>query len=396
MGKISSVYNIGKNYIRRFFGKTVKTSEEPVSIMEKAVSEPQKVTSKEIEAYYRRYNKHLTPPKPKEPAEVQISESEPYPLFEEISEYEFKTANEVSKTVLESLSHNFEQKKQTILDILEKNSDIIPPNVLITAKNINTPETLAHFIRNYVNNSSKYLKARQIQGCLKAICEKKISLSLQKELYEKGRKMAGSYLEMIKAVTVPSTDSRVIKIENYLKSMYGMDYVHLENFEEAKKILQTINIIKKTDIPLADTIIITPFTPRNTKGVNLLLSKSKNAVIIRSEAEETQIMQEAYNLLSEEAKKVIDEEFPNLCTDCMSTNHPLHYYVHEFAHSRQCLNSFLLYVLKIVPREVKAKVPNLGEYALTTNQVEFENELVTKDILQGLNKTERAILDSYI
>lgn len=395
MGKISSVYNIVENYIRRFFGKTVKTIEEPVSIMGKVVSEPQKVTSKEIEAYYRRYNKHLTPPKPKEPAEVQIAESEPYPLFEEISEYEFKTANEVSKTVLESLSHNFEQKKQTILDILEKNSDIVPPNILKAAKNMKTPEALVNIIRTFIDRMGRAHNVKYIQECIEAMHKNKISLTFEKELYEKGRKMADTYLEMIKAVTVSSTDSRVIKIENYLKSMYGMDYVHLENFEEAKKILQTINIIKKTDIPLADTIIITPFTPRNTNGANLLLSKSKNAVIIKSGVEETQIEKEAYNLLSEEAKKVIDEEFPSLCTD-FSTNHPLHCYVHEFAHSRQYLKCLFLYFSKIVPKEVKAKVPNLGEYALTTNRVEFENELVTKDILQGLNKTERAILDSYI
>ena len=391
MGKISSIYNIGKNYVKSLFTRSVKSAEQPVSIMAK---EEQNVNSKQIEAYYARYQKHLTrKTKDIKPSESFIAQEE-NSLLKEMQKFDYETANFVSKDTLNYLSKNFEDKKQKVLKILEENIDVVPPYMLKIAKNANSPEKLVQIVRTYISGSGTYFGTKYMQDAIQVLKTQKISLNFQKELYADGTKMIETYIKLVKALTKPTIDPRVIKIENYLKSMYGMEYVHLENIEEARKILQTINIIKKTKIPLPDNIIVTPFVQANTKGMNVCGLKSKTTVFIKSASEEESVTKNALEKLSEEGKKIANELLQD-SKNWMSTTHPLHLYVHEFAHTGQYLKRLLVYEMKKDFLKLKMKYPGISEYATSANRMEFENELVTKDILAKLNEEEKSILNTY-
>ena len=234
--------------------------------------------------------------------------------------------------------------------------------------------------------SSKY--GAMIKECLKG---KSVPLELQQQLYQESSKMCDIQLEIIKSVLNPSTDPEVLRIENYLKTKYGMDFVHLESLEEAKKILKTIDIVKKYNVPMPNNIIITPFTMAYASGENLGHSMIKRSIIIQGQKEKVHNIKKAYKQISS-----INSNYKKLLKSSektyLSTDDPLHVYVHEFLHSAQTIEFLIPFQQKPIPKKFMKVAEELGTYA-NTSKLDMDIELTTKDILRSLNKEERELSD---
>ena len=399
MGKINSIYTKGKTYFKRFFALSEKSVEKPVSIVDKA-AEPQKVYSKQIEAYYRRYGKAV---KPKQAGEIQECsnlekyvtkqiEQVPKKLEEEVDAYNQRRFVEVSKEALQELEHNFEEKKKKVIEIVLANPELLSPQYISMVKRIKTPEDLSLVLRSYIlecNNGLNKKYRNVINGLLNG---KNVSLKDQQKLFSDETKNCDAMLEMIKTVTEPSTDKRVIQVENFLKQTYGMDYVHLERAEEAKKILETIKLVQKHNIPLPKNIIITPYTSIQTGGQNMAHSATNYTIMISSQKERNKAIEEAYKKIVspelEEMKRGLLKQDENL----YPTHSLLHLYVHEFTHSDQAVE--LLLPVKAVPIPVKYidAYNKMSDYAKTSRR-ELQAELRTKYILDSLSEDKKALLD---
>lgn len=399
MGKISSVYTIGKTYIKRFFASFEKSVEKTVSINEQ-IAEPQKVYSKQIEAYYKRYGKALEKKqKPEkqtktEPLKNQVKspvEELQLKLQEEVDAYNERRFVIVSEEALMGLKHNFEEKKKKVIELILANSNELSSQYISMVKRIKTPEELSFVLRTYSMEYNRGLNIKYKKEINELLKGKNISLKTQQKIFNDEVKLCDIQVELIKMVTEPSIDKRVIQIENFLKEMYGMNYVHLESIEEAKQILKTIKISQKQKIPLPKNIIITPYTAIQTAGVNYVHSATEYTVIISSFKERQKAMSESYKKLVSPELNDLKNQLKKQDENLFSTKDLLHLYLHEFTHSDQALELLFSFKNKRIPAKFKDVVLNMNDYARTSRR-ELYSELRTKYILDSLNQDEKALL----
>jgi len=395
MSTIKSIYMMGKTLFKNFKGSSKTCAEQSVSIM-KEVVEPQKVTSKQIEAYYRRYGKALTR-KPeqqiKKSQKVSVKNKLEEKIQSEINAYNNRRFLEVSSEALKTLENNFDTKKNAVIKIILENSEILPADFVKMVKNIKTPEELAYIIRSFSGVVSNQIIAKYPKTYSVLLQQHKISLEEQQLLNNINKKAGVAYIDILKAVVEPSKDKRVIQIEKYLKTMYGIDYVHLESLEEAKKVLEAIKIAKQQNIPFPENIIVSPFQPFMSAGVNVTTSKGRSIIFLSSKERKINT-EEAYKKFTLPETKVIVEMLKKSDESYASTNHPLHNYVHEFCHSLQNILDIFPARLKPLPAKYQKTAKQVSEYA-NTSIVELEAELRTKSILGSLSEDEKALLDYF-
>ena len=400
MGKINAFYSMGKYYLKRFFVSSSKSVEKPASILAQSTNEPQKVTSKEIDAYYKRYGEALRPkqkkqeyPNTEKKAKSLINENEKR-LQAETEAYNNRRFLDVSEEALKGLEHNFEEKKNKVIKIILSDSENLPKEYVAAVKQIRTPEELSGVIRTYyayrnVNLNLKY------QNILENINNsKKISLDLQKQIFKDEISESDTILKLIKAVTEPSVDKRVLQVEDFLKKTYGMDYVHLDNIEDAKNILRTIQLCTKHNIPLPKNIIITPFVGVQVHGQNLTHSATEYSIIISNKREQILSKKEAFEKLVSPELDTLKKALKQQDEKWFSTKDFLHIYVHEFTHSDQAVELLLPSKLKQIPVKYHDTIKKLGIYAQTSRR-ELLSELRTKSILGSINKDEKALLNYF-
>ena len=394
MNKIS-ILMMGKALLKNFSKSSKTRAEQSVNIM-KEVVEPQKVTSNQIEAYYRRYGKALER-KPKQQIKESIKTNVNNKLEEkiqgEINAYNNRRFFEVSSEALKTLENNFDKKKNAVIKIILENSEHLPLDFVKMVKNIKTSEELAHAIRSFSGVVSNQIVAKYPKIYNILLKQHKISLKEQQLLNNINKKAGDIYIQILKAVAEPSKDKRVIQIENYLKTMYGIDYVHLESFEEAKNVLKAIKIAKQQNIPFPENLIVSPFQPYMAAGANVKTSKG-HSIIFLSSKERKINTEEAYKKFTLPETKNIVEMLKQADKNYASTNHPLHNYIHEFCHSLQNILDIFPARLKPLPAKYQKTAEQVSEYA-NTSIVELEAELRTKSILSSLSEDEKALLDYF-
>lgn len=397
MGKINSLYTTGKTYLKRFFNYVGKSAEKSVSIEAETIKEPQKITSEQIKAYYKKYGKALEK-KPETETASRINRTEQNSrdvelknsLRTEIEAYNTRRFFEVSKEALASIEHNFESKKQKVTEIILANSEILPSEYIKAVKKIKNSDELIHAIRSFSGTVTNNIIKQYPEMFNKLIKEKKISLNDQKLMNKINTKAGKAYVNIIKAVTEPSKDSRVIQIENYIKKMYDMDYVHLESFEEAKNILAAIKIALRNNLPLPKNIIVSPYQPYMAGGVNIGTGKSRS-IIFLSSAERKNNTEEAYQKLVSPRAKEVAQQLRKSDEIYSSTKHPLHNYIHEICHCDQPFIDIFPVRVRKLPEKYQKTAQQVSEYAKQTI-MELEAELRTKKILASLSEEEEALL----
>lgn len=393
MGKILSAYSPIK-YFKQMLSKSAKKAESVVvEKTEQSVEETAKVTSKQIEAYYKRYGKI----KGEHPKIVKVPQQK-----EEITEVDKMVQKEcdaynkiryidVSDATLKDLEHNFEEKRQKVTNIILANPENLPPQYIRDVKKIEKPEHLALAIRYYAIIASQTLSQKYNDVIQQVIKKQKISLKAQQEIFKEEIKVCDIYLDLIKTVTEPSKDPKVVKIENFIKSMYDMDFVHLDNLEDAKKVLRTIKHAKQNGIKLPKNIIISPFTMLQSGGVNLAHNMSDHSVILAKQKELKEAAEKAYQQMTLPETKKLLESLKAQDAKWRATDDELHVYMHEFVHSKYFLELLLPTKLKPIPQKYQKTAQDVGLYA-SASRNELVTELKTKSILRSLSEEEKELL----
>jgi len=398
MGKILSLNKIGV-FLRNYFEKTSCKTEPAVADNVVQFSErvskrtPQKVTSAQVEAYYKKYEQCTNP--------IQSAKSVEKPteniaVLDKVTEQEARAYDrarfiEVSQEALDGLKRNFNQKRDKVKEIILADPDLVPREFIKGVKKVKTPEELALILRSYSEVAQNHLGIKFSDVIQKYIKTNVILLKPQQDLYREETRICTKSVELIKAVTEPTKDAEAKAIEDYLKTRYGMEYVHLENMDEAKRVLQTVMLATKHKLPLPKSIIITPFTPLKTSGACCPHSTQNFTVLLRSKKEENTINELAYGKLKSPQSKALAERLHDEDSRWFSTDDELHRYVHEFVHCRQFMDMLFTHRWEPIPKKYHPAVLNLGIYAKTTRR-EVDAELKTKEILRSLNKAEKELL----
>lgn len=396
MSKNLSIDSIEKNIKGLFFKLARKNKNFALQKPELAVEEVSsaKVTSKQIEAYYKRYGKD-TARKSKIQKPVQktqeITELDKL-IQKECDAYNNARFHEVSEDAIESLKHNFEEKKQKIIDIILSGKELLSSKYIKRIKQIKTPEDLACIVRSYGTEVSEtqYKKHQELVDSV--LRGKVLKLEEQQEITDEASRICSIYFDMVKALTEKSKDARVIQMEDFVKVRYGMDYVHLESFEEAKKVIKALDLAVKNNIPLPKNIIITPFTPYMASGVNLSQSISERSIFIKSQKEIDKTVAKAYKQFTLPETNDIVKNLQKEDSILHSTDDELHEYLHELVHSKYYMPNLLSKKNIRIPLKYYNTARSISTNAMVSRS-ELVTELKTKSILRSLNKDEQELLN---
>ena len=212
--------------------------------------------------------------------------------------------------------------------------------------------------------------------------------------YNELQTCADKFLKFTKLI-IPETEApEVRKLERFLKQQYKFDYIHLENAESAEKVKNALEIAKQKKLPIPHNIVVTPYSFQGlVNGVNRLGSDLKTTVYIMAEPSR-KTHYKIFKSLPQKTKEVDIFLAENLwyALKMYSTDKPEHTIMHEFMHSKKPL----LLCNKKIPKAYKEVVDNLSKYAKDSfNKMndEVRNELLTKEVFEGLNKKEKELLN---
>ena len=192
MGKISSLYATGKSYIKSFFYKSAKKAEPAVAEKaEQTGEEHARVTSKQIEAYYKKYEKTCVKRNDNQKTSEDFKKSVKVDekLEREINAYNQARFVDVSEDALKSLEENFDEKRAKVIEIITANSEFLSPEYLSLVKNIKTTSDLAYVLRSYLIQYLKGLNAKYMDTALMTLRGKNLSLESQQQMVAESAKI---------------------------------------------------------------------------------------------------------------------------------------------------------------------------------------------------------------
>ncbi len=212
--------------------------------------------------------------------------------------------------------------------------------------------------------------------------------------YNELQTISDKMLKFAKLTIPPTENPEVRKLEKFLKQKYKLDYIHLENVEQAENVKKCLEIATQKNIPIPNNIIVTPYFFENgISGLNRLSSDLKTTIYIAANP----VLNVYYELLKTVSENLKEKSV--LFADNLwqrlklySTERPEHVIMHEMMHSK---NPILLCNKKI-PEKLKDTVCNISRYAKQSfnfQNDEIRNELLTKQVLGGLNPKEQEILN---
>lgn len=212
--------------------------------------------------------------------------------------------------------------------------------------------------------------------------------------YAEMQTLSDKILKLYKMIIPKTTDPKLREMEKMLKRKYKLDFVHLENPQQAENVAKALEIAKQKNLPIPANIIVSPyFFERGINGVNRTGSNLKTTVYIQAKPTietEFEILSDAVPKSKERDLSFADSFVQNLWQ--FSTEHPEHMVMHEFLHST---NPILLCNKKIL-QKYKEIADKLGFYAsqsFNKANEEVRNELLTKEVLEGLSKEEQKLLN---
>ena len=198
------------------------------------------------------------------------------------------------------------------------------------------------------------------------------------------------FINLHKMLVTRTKNNQVRAIENKLKKKYGLEFVNLDNPEDAKIILKGFQIAKENNIPLPKSIVVTPYMDIDNAGCHFTRDK---IIFINSNAQQGSFRPAVRRLkLSQTEELFLDSILLQSELKKNSTNNSVHNILHELIHGENpdC------YIKTKIPQKFYSAVTKLGNYAessFNSNNEEIRTELRTKQILEGLNAEEKELLD---
>ena len=213
-------------------------------------------------------------------------------------------------------------------------------------KDANSPEEITKIIKTIQSDGlSKVLKINKIlkNRSLTAIEQQNLVISLEKDYFAK-------MFDLQKALSLKSTNPRVIEIENILKSQYGMKFVSLkDDVVHAEKVLKSCELMLKNGDKIPQNYIVTNMQT----GVGQCLRTESTVLHYTTPIE-----------------KILN---PQTATH-LSTKLELHTIIHEFGHLSQ---PEAIHAIKI-PKHLKNVPKGVSEYAGKGSNAELYAELFAK------------------
>jgi len=193
-----------------------------------------------------------------------------------------------------------------------------------------------------------------------AFKKQRTTLELEQFVFQKQTECGRKAIKIAKILSTKDTDPKVLAVKEILKDQYGLENVYFDNnYKFAKQCLQAVKILKKNNYELPDEII----GIHQASFSQMLRVDGKNVILINTQ----------------------------MGNDGMqSTNHPLHFIIHECIHANQ--SPLLMFSLKKIPKQFKEIANKISMYAHENYTSEVDAELRTKQLLANLNKDEERLL----
>jgi len=226
-------------------------------------------------------------------------------------------------------------------------------------KNAKSPEEITKIVKTIQTDAlTKVLKGNEIfkNRHLTPIEQQNQFMLLEKEYFAK-------MFDLQKALSLQSTNTRVVEIENLLKSKYGMEFVSLkDDIIHAEKVLKSCELMLKNGDKIPKNYIVTNLQT----GIGQCL-RTESAVLHYTTPIE----------------RILNPQ----STTHLSSKEELHTIIHEFGHLSQ---PEYIHIIKI-PKHLKNIPKKVSKYASKGSNAELFAELFTKIKLTPEKITEKEL-----
>ena len=290
-----------------------------------------------------------------------------------------------------TLTKKFDYKKQKIKDIFSEHNLKELENSFDSLNDSTDSKKCINIVdyKNIFSHECQNKSLKEKLNILRTVIEYLLSKDKNKDkINEIIKPSFDMYLKIQNLLVTPSKDKHVQKIETVLRKKYSIKNVNLDNFEDAKNVLNAVQIAYKSGLILPETIIISPFIKNKLmNGLNIL----KKAIIINSEPSfEKRIYTISKSKYNDKEKDYMNLTNLTMLLQNSSTMQPEHTILHEIIH---CQNTK---ITKNIPKKFKSIIKKLGVYASSCynkKNDEVYAELKTKKLLVGLNDDENRLLE---
>lgn len=248
------------------------------------------------------------------------------------------------KEFTQYIAKNFNKIKTQLL------SSKIEKSFIEKIQKCKTPEEVTQIIKEI--KLAETLKITDIRN--QVLFDTSLSLNKKQEIIQNADKEYFSKLfNLEKALSIKSTDKRVLDIEEVLRNKYGMEFVSLKNdYAQAKNLLEACELMAKKGEPIPQNYIVSNMMAGTgqalrTESCVLHATTSLNKILNPPNAK-------AKNLLSVENK--------------------LHTIIHEFGH---CKQGNAIELIEI-PKHFKKVPKTVSKYAKISGNAELWAELYAK------------------
>lgn len=248
------------------------------------------------------------------------------------------------KEFTQYIAKNFNKIKTQLL------SSKIEKTFIEKIQKCKTPEEITQVIKEI--KLAETLKTSDIQNqallnsSLSASKKQKILQDAEKEYYSK-------MFNLEKALSIKSTDKRVLEIEEILRNKYGMEFVSLKNdYAQAKNILEACELMVKKGEPIPKNYIVSNMMVGTGQAL-----RTESCVLVA-----TTSLNKFLNPTNAKAKNF------------HSVENKLHTIIHEFGH---CKQGNAIELIEI-PKNLKKVPKTVSKYAKISSNAELWAELYAK------------------
>ena len=303
----------------------------------------------------------------------------------------FKTLG-VDKTAIINIRGRENIIKEELKKIVEQR--IKNPKLIKQIKQANTAEEIAQAIKKTIELSEK--------GCINSIRKKignmiktKFYTNLESlQIYEQAKRFdADTQLAIQKLLLSPNKSQKIKQIEQYLKKQYNLDFVYLFDENFAYKIAEALKIAKEKNLPIPKNIIVSPILPAgDANGLHFFQSNGNNTVMFSTKLfkpDRLEIIEDAsLECLSEYDRLMLKANFLSENINFRTTDNPLHTFIHEIIHGES-----MPFKKQKIPKRFNKTISQLPQYAKEASIEEKRTELRTEEVLQGISKEKKELLD---
>lgn len=214
------------------------------------------------------------------------------------------------------------------------------------------------------------------------------------QIYEQAKRFdADTQLAIQKLLLSPNKSQKIKQIEQYLKKQYNLDFVYLFDENFAYKITEALKIAKEKNLPIPKNIIVSPILPAgDANGLHFFQSNGNNTVMFSTKLfkpDRLEIIEDAsLECLSEYDRLMLKANFLSENINFRTTDNPLHTFIHEIIHGES-----MPFKKQKIPKRFNKTISQLPQYAKEASIEEKRTELRTEEVLQGISKEKKELLD---